>query len=80
MAVAVRVANVVVASATDAVLKAQYEQDRANTVRSTAEACMRGKWDAGLRQCFLAASTRPQLDACSASAPGPATSRPSRGS
>ena len=80
MAVAVRVANVVVASATDAVLKAQYEQARADTVRSTAEACMRGKWDDSLRQCFLTASTQAQLDACSARAPGPATSRPTRGS
>lgn len=80
MQIGVRVADVLVASAADAVLKAQYEQERANTVRSTAEACMRGKWDAELRRCFLAAATQPQIDACNARAPGPATSRPTRGS
>lgn len=80
MQVGVRVADLIVASAGDAVMKAQLEQARADTVRSTAEACMRGKWDAGLRQCFLAASTRAELDACSARAPGPAGSRPTRGS
>jgi hypothetical protein len=80
MQVGVRVADVLVASAADAVLRAQFEQERANTVRSTAEAGMRGEWDAALRQCFLTAATQPQLDACKARAPGPAISRPTRGS
>ncbi len=80
MQIGIRVADVLIASAADAVLKAQYEQARTDTVRSTAEACMRGQWDAGLRQCFLTASTQPQLDACNARAPGPAINRPTRGS
>jgi hypothetical protein len=72
MEIGVRVANIVVANAADAVLKAQLEGERGNTVRSVAEACMRGKWDAGLRRCFLTATTQPQLDACNARAPAPA--------
>ena len=75
-----RVASIIAASAADAVLKAQYEQARADTVRSTAEACMRGKWDAEVRQCFLTASTLPAIDACKTRAPGPATNKPTRGS
>lgn len=70
MQVAVRVANLIVSTATDAVLKAQYQQERANMVRAVAEACTRSKWDASVRQCFLTASTRAQLDACNARAPG----------
>jgi hypothetical protein len=80
MQVAVRVANLVVASATDALLRAQYEQARSDTVRATAEACVKNRWDADLRRCFLTASTQPELDACKARAPGTATSRPTRGS
>jgi hypothetical protein len=78
--IGIQVANVMVASATDAVAKAQYEQARADTVRATAEACMRARWDAPIRQCFLSASTQSELAACSARAPGPATSKPTRGS
>jgi hypothetical protein len=77
MQVAVRVANLIVSTAPDAVLKAQYEQERANMVRAVAEGCTRSKWEPDLRQCFLAASTREQLDACNARAPG-SPDRPSR--
>jgi hypothetical protein len=80
MQIGVKVADVLISSAADAVLKAQYEQARADTVRSTAEACMRGKWDVSLRRCFLAATTQPEVDACNARAPGPPTNRPTRGS
>lgn len=80
MDVGVRIAEVLIASATEPTLKAQYEQARADIVRSSSEACVRGKWDAELRRCFLTASTQPQLDACNARAPGPAGSRPTRGS
>jgi len=80
MQIGVRVADLLVASAGDAVMKAQLEQARADTVRSTAEACMRGKWDAELRQCFLTATTRAALDACSARAPGPGGNKPTPGS
>jgi len=80
MEVAVRVANVLAASATDALLKAQYEQARADTVRSVAEACMRNRWDDGVRRCFLAASTQADVDACNARAPGTPAGRPTRGS
>ncbi len=80
MQVAVRVANLIVSTAADAVLKAQYEQERANMVRAVAEACTRSKWDAALRQCFLTASTRAQLDACNARAPGQPQALPTPGS
>ena len=80
MEIGVRAANILVASAADARLKAEYEQARADTVRATAEACMRGQWDADLRRCFLSATTQPAFDACRARAPGPAPSRPTRGS
>jgi hypothetical protein len=80
MRIGIKVADVLIASAADAVLKAQYEQARSDTIRSTAEACMRGKWDAALRGCFLAATSQPQIDACNARAPGPAANRPTRGS
>src|SRR5262245_6433696 len=81
MAIGVRVADVFVSSATDATQKAQYEQARADTVRSTAQACIKGSWSADLRQCFLSATTQPAIDACKARAPGPSTSKPpTRGS
>lgn len=80
MQIGIRVAGLLIANATDPVLRAQYEQARADTVRSTAEACMRGKWDAEVRQCFLTASTLPAIDACKTRAPGPATNKPTRGS
>jgi len=80
MQIGVRVADVMVANAADAVMKAQLEQARADTVRSTAEACVRGKWDEGVRRCFLTASNQAELNACSARAPGPATGKPTRGS
>jgi hypothetical protein len=62
--VGVRVADIMIASATDAVLKAQYEQARSDTVRATATSCTTGQWDAALRQCFLSARTQPEVDAC----------------
>jgi hypothetical protein len=80
MQIGVRVAGVMIASATDAVMKSQLEQARADTVRSTAESCVRGKWDEGVRRCFLTASNQAELTACSARAPGPPTSKPTRGS
>jgi hypothetical protein len=80
MQAAVRVANIVVSSAPDAARKAQYEQERANMVRAVAQACTRNKWDGDLRQCFLAASTQAQLDACAARAPGSPESLPRLGS
>lgn len=62
--VGVRVADIMIASATDAVLKAQYEQARSDVVRATANSCTNGQWDAALRQCFLNARTQPEVDAC----------------
>jgi hypothetical protein len=79
MQIGVKIADVLVAGAGDAAMKAALEQARADTVRSTAEACMKGKWDAELRQCFLAAKTRAELDICSARAPGPGGNKPTRG-
>jgi hypothetical protein len=78
MQIGARVADLTVTSAPDAVARAQFEQARADTVRAIAEACLRGKWDAGLRRCFLAASTQPEVDACKARAP--AGARPTPGS
>jgi hypothetical protein len=80
MQIGVRVAGIMIASATDPVMKAQLEQARADTVRSTAEACVRGKWDADVRRCFLTASSQAEITACSARTPGPAASKPTRGS
>ena len=80
MQLAVRVANIFIASAEDASQRAQYEQARADTVRTTAQACVRNTWDKEMRRCFFAASTRAELDACNARAPGQPTSRPTRGS
>jgi len=70
--VGVRVSDIMIASATDAVLRAQYEQARSDIVRATAQSCMNGKWDAALRGCFLAAKTQPELDACKGRVPAPA--------
>jgi len=80
MQIGVRVANITVTSAPDAVARSQFEQARADSVRSIAEACMRGKWDPGLRRCFLTASTQPEIDACDARAPAGAAARPTPGS
>lgn len=71
--VGVRVADILIASATDAVLKAQYEQARADTVRATAASCTAGQWDATLRGCFLAAKTQPEIDACKGRVRAPGT-------
>ena len=71
--VGVRVADIMIASATDAVLKAQYEQARADTVRATAASCTNGQWDATLRQCFLTAKTQPEIDACKGRVRAPGT-------
>jgi hypothetical protein len=71
--VGVRVADIMIASATDAVLKAQYEQARTDVVRATANSCTNGQWDAALRQCFLNARTQPEVDACKGRVRAPGT-------
>jgi len=80
MEIGVRAANILVANAPDAQAKAQFEQARTDIVRATAQSCMKNKWDAELRQCFLSAASQAQFDACSARAPGAAASKPTRGS
>lgn len=79
MEIGVRIAEVLVSTAGDDQLRARYEQERSTVVRATAEACMRGRWDATLRGCFLAAKNAADLDACNARAPGPGGSRPAPG-
>lgn len=61
--IGIRIADLAIASATDA-MKAQLEQARTDIVRSSAEACTKGAWDAEVRGCFLTAKTLQDLDAC----------------
>jgi hypothetical protein len=60
---AVHVADVLIAAATEPTQKAVLEQERTRIVRRTGEVCSRG-WSAEIIACFRAAANRPDLDAC----------------
>lgn len=64
LAVAVKIADVLIASMTDPAQKAALEQDRTKLVRRTAEGCTRDAWSEPARACFLKATTREQLQLC----------------
>jgi hypothetical protein len=58
------IAEVLIASAPDASLKANYEQARDRIVRTTAEACTTQSWTADAQRCFAQAKLEVDLHAC----------------
>jgi hypothetical protein len=71
--VGIRIAEVLIATTADPGLKASYEQDRTNIVRSTAQSCINGKWDEALRACFMAAKTQEEVNTCKGRVRAPGT-------
>jgi hypothetical protein len=58
------VAEVFIASASDAAQKGVYEQERTRIVRSTAEVCTNQAWSADAMGCYRAAKTPADLKVC----------------
>lgn len=60
-----KIADIVVASATDATQKAAYEQERPKLVTRFSESCRDEDWSDATRGCFLAAKTSADVEVCS---------------
>jgi hypothetical protein len=60
----VRVADVLIADAHDAQQRATLEQERAQIVRRTEEACMQQKWSADIRDCIIGSKVTADIQAC----------------
>ncbi len=65
-----------IASAKDEALRANYEQARTKIVRSVAEACTTQAWTPDAQHCFAAAKADTDLRACEKKFPPPAASQP----
>lgn len=64
LAVADRIAAIIIEATTDPTQKAAIEQDRAKLVRRSAETCTRAGWPEAARTCFLASKSPQELEAC----------------
>ena len=73
------VAQVLVDSAKDPAVKAQYEQARDKIVRATAEACTKQAWSEDARRCFVSAKVENDLRACEKKFPPPGPPPPPPG-
>jgi hypothetical protein len=69
--IGVHVAQVLIDSAKDASLKANYEQARTKVVLATAEACTSQKWSDEARGCYLDAKVEADVRACEKKFPAP---------
>jgi hypothetical protein len=63
-AVAVHIANIVIASLEDPSMKAAQEQDRPVLIRRVAETCTKDTWSDAARKCFLDGKTAQELEKC----------------
>ena len=68
--VAAKVAQVFIDAASDPAQKSIYEQERANMVRKTGEACTVQAWSENAHNCYLAAKTPVDIKACETKFPG----------
>jgi hypothetical protein len=66
------VAQVLIDSAKDASLKAEYERSRTQVVRTIAEGCSSQHWSDDARHCFLDAKVEADVRACEKKFPPPA--------
>ena len=60
-----QLATVIIEGVQDPAQKASYVQERARMVRRTAEGCTRDSWDAKRMDCYRAAKTQAEIQACS---------------
>jgi hypothetical protein len=70
--IGVHVAQVLIESAKDPSLKANYEQARQKVVLATAEACSTQKWSDDAQHCYLDAKVEADVRACEKKFPPPA--------
>ena len=70
LTVAAKVAQVFIDSATDPAQKSIYEQERANMVRKTGEACSVQAWSENAHNCYLASKSPADIKACETKFPG----------
>ena len=68
--VAAKVAQVFIDAASDPAQKSIYEQERANMVRKTGEACTVQGWSENAHNCYLASKTPQDIKACELKFPG----------
>jgi hypothetical protein len=74
--VGMHIAEVIIASATDAGQRSIYEQDRTRMVRTTAEACTTNAWSELAIKCYGKAKTAADLKACETKYTPPPPPRP----
>src|SRR5262249_34518208 len=70
------VTQVLIDSAKDPTLKANYEHERDKIVRATAEACATQNWSADAKGCFSAAKAEADIRACEKKFPPPGSTPP----
>ena len=62
--VGIHIANVIIASTTDAATKSIYERDREQMIRSMAEACTTNAWSDAALKCYGKANSQADLKDC----------------
>lgn len=65
LGIGVKIAEIIISATTDAMQKAQYEQERTKLVKRFSDNCTKESWPDATRRCFMAAKTPADIEACS---------------